>query len=464
MKVDRSNELLLQGLKQREHGQEKAASVRNQGIAASDKIDLATPVRIGQSVVYVSLSKSLSLDGKAFTPNASSSQAAGATEGEVTPTDDNPLGFDYKAVAKSVLSFVTGYIRLAQAEGKDDEKLKDLLTQARKGIDQGFGDARKELKGTGVFSDDLDKGIEKGYGLIQDELGKFEEELFGKKPEADGTSMVGDVNLSASLATGSYASMELTTREGDKVTLQFDQQQSWRYQQGKSSGAASRKALDAYGGTERASSTNQGKSLAAESAQNSKENSKVGNYSIYYSHTTAFSFSVEGDLNPDELKAIGSLVDQVGSLSDSFFGGDLQGALDQAQSLSMDDSQLVNMSLSLQQRQSAMLSGSVPTSLGDVKEQSATDADTTAASDAEKPVSSVPDLSQFFGPFADYLDRLQSLIKQANTLFDDKQQKNLNDWVVANQQGASGEALQQASGEFTSFNQRMHNALAALSK
>lgn len=464
MKVDRSNELLLQGLKQREHGQEKAASVRNQGIAASDKIDLATPVRIGQSVVYVSLSKSLSLDGKAFNPNANSSQAAGATEGEVTPTDDNPLGFDYKAVAKSVLSFVTGYIRLAQAEGKDDEKLKDLLTQARKGIDQGFGDARKELKGTGVFSDDLDKGIEKGYGLIQDELGKFEEELFGKKPEADGTSAVGDVNLSASLASGSSASMELTTREGDKVTLQFDQQQSWRYQQGKSSGAASRKALDAYGGTERASSTNQGKSLAAESAQNSK----VGNYSIYYSHTTAFSFSVEGDLNPDELKAIGSLVDQVGSLSDSFFGGDLQGALDQAHSLSMDDSQLVNMSLSLQQRQSAKFSGLAPTSLSDAKDQSATDTGTpaasTAGSDAEKTVSSVPDLSQFFGPFADYLDRLQSLIKQANTLFDDKQQKNLNDWVVANQQGVNGEALQQASGEFTSFNQRMHNALAALSK
>lgn len=452
MKVDRSNELLLQGLKQREHGQDKATSVRNQGSAASDKIDLATPVRVGQSVVYVSLSKSLTLDGKVYSPNSGNTQKAGATEGGVTPSEDNPLGFDYKAVAKSVLGFVTGYIRLAQAEGKDDEKLKDLLAQARKGIDQGFGDARKELKGTGLFSEDLDKGIQKGYTLIQDELSKFEEELFGKTPEGDAAAEAGAVTLSASLSSGSSASMALTTREGDKVTLQFDQQQSWRYQQGKSSGMASRKALDAYGEAERASSASQGKSQGVESARHSGS----GNYSIYYSHTTAFSFSVEGDLNADELKAIGSLVDQVGSLSDSFFGGDIQGALDQAQALAMDDSQLVSMSLSLQQRQSAQLAGSTPSD--DASEQEATE----PRSDVASPALTTPELSLVFGPFADYLDRLQSLIKQANTLFDEKQQRSLTDWVVANQQGLNGESLAKASGEFTSFNQRMHNALAEL--
>ena len=149
MKVDRTAELQVQNLKQREQGADKVATARNQEAQATDKVDLATPVRVGQQVIYVSLSKSLSLNGKAFDPSASAKSSE--LDGKVEPTEDNPLGFDYKTVAKNVLGFVTGYIKLAQSQGKDDQELQDLMTQARKGIDKGFGSARDELKGAAWF-------------------------------------------------------------------------------------------------------------------------------------------------------------------------------------------------------------------------------------------------------------------------------------------------------------------------
>jgi len=97
----------------------------------------------------------------------------------------------------------------------------------------------------------------------------------------------------------------LTTKEGDKVSISFDQQDLWRMQQGKTS--ANRKALEAYGDN----SGGAGKSEYAASRTQSGS-------SAYYSHSVGFSFSVDGNLSQDELKAIGGLVDQIGSLSDSF--------------------------------------------------------------------------------------------------------------------------------------------------
>lgn len=66
MKVENTNELLLQSLKQRQSGQEKSNSVSKNSGLDSDTIDLTKPVRIGQTVIYVALSKSLSLDGQSF--------------------------------------------------------------------------------------------------------------------------------------------------------------------------------------------------------------------------------------------------------------------------------------------------------------------------------------------------------------------------------------------------------------
>lgn len=55
---------------------------------AQDRVDLATPVRVGQMVLYVSISKSLSLRGIALMPLASQ---ASSTDPAVESSEDNPL-------------------------------------------------------------------------------------------------------------------------------------------------------------------------------------------------------------------------------------------------------------------------------------------------------------------------------------------------------------------------------------
>ena len=105
MKVDGLHDSLVTSQKHKGHTkiQEQAKAER-----AQDRVDLATPVRVGQMVLYVSISKSLNINGHSFTAVPS---PAANSEPAVEPSDDNPLGFDYKAVAKNVLGFVTGRIR-----------------------------------------------------------------------------------------------------------------------------------------------------------------------------------------------------------------------------------------------------------------------------------------------------------------------------------------------------------------
>ena len=167
---------------------------------------------------------------------------------------------------------------------------------------------------------------------------------------------------------------------------------------------------------------------------------------------------MEGDLDADELKSIGSLIDQVGSLSDRFFGGDLDGALKQAKELSLDDNELVGMSLSLKQSQAAAIQQRAQSATKEPAQASDQPSTSPAATDQPQ---ALGDLGQIFGPFADYLTRLQEMIAQANSLFDPNQQKELSGWIIGQQQGVQGDALAQANEQFSSFNQRMQQALAA---
>ncbi|MFM9598225.1 DUF5610 domain-containing protein, partial [Streptomyces scabiei] len=53
---------------------------------------------------------------------------------------DKPL-FDFEEIVKNVLDFVTGAVKKAQADGADDDKLKGMLSDARKGVQIGIDDA-----------------------------------------------------------------------------------------------------------------------------------------------------------------------------------------------------------------------------------------------------------------------------------------------------------------------------------
>ena len=220
--------------------------------------------------------------------------------------------FDFEEVAKNVLSFVKGAILGAQAEGVDEGSLANMLEQARKGIEQGLGEAIEELKDSDLFNDDIEKGIEKSRELIFDGLDEFEESLFNP---VNGQSKSTSFNAQNYYKLENGASYEIKTAEGDVIKLTYNSQ---------------------YQSSEQFSYNKDG-------------NGESLSYSSSQSSSQAYSFSVEGDLNEDEVAAINELMSDLQEVSNEFFNGSLDEAFEQAKNLNLDSPQLVAMSMNLQQ-------------------------------------------------------------------------------------------------------------------
>ncbi len=125
---------------------------------------------------------------------------------------------------------------------------------------------------------------------------------------------VGGVSLAAAerYAKAESFSLDLTTKEGDKVTINFNHASAFEASLG-------------------ATSDGRGNSAAV--------------FNISRAESNQFQFSVEGDLNEDELDAIHNLIQDVSLIADDFFGGDVQAAFERASEYRMDTSQLGSMEL-----------------------------------------------------------------------------------------------------------------------
>ena len=430
MKLQTLNESLLQGLKQKSNAQggKLLAPGQLNKAADEDTFTFSPPGRVGNMVLRISLERHLQINGQTY---------VGGRDDKTNESDadvpENPLKFDYQSVADNVMAFVTNTIRARQAEGADDATLQDLLGQARKGIDTGFEEARQQLGDLLEQHPEINEGIDKSYQLLQNRMDEFEQSLFGNALSQDAevaptqTSVVQSLGGVSSLQFRQRQSLsvELTTRDGDKVTVAFDDQQLWRLQSGGISEGQKRKALAAYGDSPRAD--------VAETRR-AQPNGHGGQF--FFGHTTSFSFSVSGELDQDELGAIGNLLGQIADLSDRFFSGDLEGAMNKALEMNWDDETLVSTTVNLKQQQSVQL--------------------------AKRYGSDAPSLDTTLGPLADYLGRVEKMLQNANTLFDRPAQDQATQWVLGQQQGLDGSALQQATDSFTSFNDRLHQALSQL--
>ena len=221
---------------------------------------------------------------------------------------DKPL-FDFEAIVKNVLDFVTGAVNKAKADGADDDKLKGMLSDARKGVQIGIDDAVDELKESGVLNDETQEGINKSKEGIFNGLDEFEDNLFNPMPASVGVTQAQYASLS------NNAQYSFTTAEGDEVTISFadafKSQSASSYQRGK-----------------------EGEAFVSESSQ---------------SRELSFSMSVNGDLNDKEQEAINELMENLQNVSKTFFSGDLDQAFEEAQELSLGNEQLVAFSMDLRQ-------------------------------------------------------------------------------------------------------------------
>ena len=220
-----------------------------------------------------------------------------------------------EVTATNILRHVYQSVEGLRAEGASEERIAERLEAAREGIAKGYGEARSILEDLGRLDESLAADIDKGEALIAEGLKQIEA---GEKPDllapkvsgsddAQQTSAPSGFTLAGTRSSQSL-SLEVVTRDGDKVTVNFRQKE---------------------GGI---SLTTPGMILTASA------------------FSSRFDMKVEGNLDEGELNALQTLFDDVGKLSETFYGGDLGAALEEAMQLGFDGNELASMSLELRQR------------------------------------------------------------------------------------------------------------------
>lgn len=254
--------------------------------------------------------------------------------------------FDFEEVAKNVLNFVGGVIKGAKAGGMADDKLTELFEQARSGVLKGVEMARKDL--AGFMNDDITNGIAKSQELIEKGIKSLEEQLFGKPAEADSVTQV--YSEEAKYSRQDNGDLTIHTRDGDEVTISFESLQQFQYNRDL---AITRQIPQVE--SQRPDTKDDDKKTSTGDQDVSNKDDKPVSQSTQaslaerYQHyeRSGLSFSVKGELDEDELKAIGKLVGDAGKLADEFFNGDVGKAFDQALKLGFDDKELTGFALNL---------------------------------------------------------------------------------------------------------------------
>lgn len=253
-------------------------------------------------------------------------------------------------VANNVLSFVENRLQSEAESGSSPDKIADLLSQAREGVEKGFAMARNDIESLGLMNDDLASEIDESFSLIDAGLKGLESKYIANNdalvrehgdldspeenalPASSGSPVnaalvkqneqhaIGEVrHVGRANTVGAWAEassymqigseFSLTTQDGDNVSIRFAQVDA-AYFQG-----------NVQAGSER--------------------------YFYASSQFEGYQINVQGDLDEGEVSAINDLLSQVGEISDLFFGGEFQQAFSAALNVGFDASEIAAFSLNL---------------------------------------------------------------------------------------------------------------------
>ena len=222
---------------------------------------------------------------------------------------------DAQEVATTMLDHVQRGLDQLRSQGADDARIQQRLEAAKGGIAKGYDQAEQQLKDMGLLTDELKAEITQGRDLINAGLNDMESGQYGKEsndvrlntkmPVFEGS------RFSSQASQQNSMSLELMTKDGDKISLSFMQSS---------------------------------KSFSYAEQQGHQYMAAAG-----FEQGTEWQMDIMGSLDEGEQAALTNLLQNVEKLSKTFFSGDLGGALEQAMQLGFDGDELASMSLNLRQ-------------------------------------------------------------------------------------------------------------------
>lgn len=207
----------------------------------------------------------------------------------------DPDEFTPEAVADRILGFVGNAVELARGQ-HGDIKAEQMLEQARKGIEQGFSDAKNILDGLGVFNGQIESNANATYDLLQKGLQALGENTTATKAEN---------------TVENRLALAIETAEGDQIEIQIS------------------------------------------STKETDINANKSGFSYSSSQTQAFTVEVNGDINEQEANAIRLLLNEASTLSDAFFSGDTHLAFTKAMELGYDASSIASFAFTMQENKTS---------------------------------------------------------------------------------------------------------------
>jgi len=250
--------------------------------------------------------------------------------------------------AGNILGFIEHRLKQDVADGATQEQLTSRMEAALKGFEKGYSEASDILKDLNMLSAPVEEDISLTKDKVLAGLDALREQYLGTgsvveneevsvtnskdssivEPKTEskplsrhqiGAQLTDYAYEQAQVGRANEFSFELQTKDGDMVTIN----------------ASSILALQAESGSGRLD----GKEGSHEFAYQSMSGYRESN----------FAFTVEGELDDDELKAINDILNNVNDLAVDFYQGDVSKAFDKAMSLGFDNSEINGFAFSMTQ-------------------------------------------------------------------------------------------------------------------
>ncbi len=256
---------------------------------------------------------------------------------EVNPTTpiEPPESEDFSpaTVTDRILSFIEQRLAQEKANGASDEVLQQRLQQGMEGVRKGMQEAREELESRGMFNGKVRDDYFETFGRVQQGLDDIEERLSGTASSTptevppSGNVVTGPVNVvatgtqwsasSVAVSSSREFAMEVTTQDGDVVKI----------------------------------NVSSARDFAALVANFENEDVSAEGFDATISGEDNFSFTVEGELDEGEMSALTDLFAQVNDVAETFYGGNVEAAFEQALAVGYDQNELAGFAANMTQTQ-----------------------------------------------------------------------------------------------------------------
>jgi hypothetical protein len=276
-----------------------------------------------------------------FTSNTTEFQAKTAIE---APPKLEAIEFEPpspKETADKILGFVENRIEHEAEQGASPERLGKLLEQAESGINKGFKQAEKQIEQLGLSSDELSGDIDQSRKLIDKGLNALQQTYIENDSEKTPPPQTSTSNEASARNTNNTQKTQVESSPLNEIPKR-EISQTAGYSQFSALSESTSIEIETQDGDIVSFSLNQLQASFKEGAYDSRASQYEGSYS-----SGQYAYSVEGDLDENEIEALNDLMVQIEALSEQFFGGDFQGAFENALSLGFDGSEIAGFSLNM---------------------------------------------------------------------------------------------------------------------